>query len=268
MISESQSDGYEKMIAGIDIGSRSIELVLLGDGNVVHREKTATTFQPLDQVRKLLDGASPARIIATGYGRNLIAGADMGVPVETITEIKAYALGAGRLHPGARTLLDIGGQDTKVISLAPGGRITKFEMNDRCAAGTGKFLEHMAHVFQMPVADFGPYALDGTNTLAINRMCTVFAETEAVSLMAQGHNPKNIARGLHAAIVRRTAAMLSRVGLAPPVLFAGGVARNPCVVKLLGESLPTPLLVPEDPDMLGAHGAALHGFRCCSPETT
>jgi len=256
------------MIAGIDIGSRSIELVLISDGHVVYQDKTATTFQPIDQVRKLLDGFAPGRIVATGYGRNLLADTDMGAPVETITEIKAYALGASRFHPEARTLLDIGGQDTKVLCLAPGGRVMKFEMNDRCAAGTGKFLEHMANVFQMPVPDFGPYALGGAGTLAINRMCTVFAETEAVSLMARGHDPKDIARGLHAAIVRRTAAMLTRVGLSPPVLFAGGVARNPCVVKLLEESLPAPLLIPEDPDMLGAHGAALHRARSRSPEST
>jgi predicted CoA-substrate-specific enzyme activase len=247
------------MIAGIDIGSRSIELALLDGGQLVGKEKTATTFEPLAQVRKLLNGASPERIVATGYGRTLLAEADMGVPVETITEIKAYALGASRLHPEVRTLLDIGGQDTKVISLTDGGKVMKFEMNDRCAAGTGKFLEHMASVFQMPVPDFGTYAMEGQKALAINRMCTVFAETEAVSLMAQGHAPKNIALGLHAAIVRRTAAMLGRVGLAPPILFAGGVARNPCVVKLLQDRLPAPLILPEDPDMLGAYGAALHG---------
>jgi len=256
------------MIAGIDIGSRSIELVLMNDGQVVHRDKTATTFQPIDQVRKLLDGFSPDHIVATGYGRNLLADTDMGAPVETITEIKAYAKGANRLHPEARTLLDIGGQDTKVISLTAGGRVMKFEMNDRCAAGTGKFLEHMASVFQMPVPDFGRYAMDGADALAINRMCTVFAETEAVSLMARGHDPRNIALGLHAAIARRTAAMLTRVGLAPPVIFAGGVARNPCVVKLLAESLPSPLIIPEDPDMLGAHGAALHGAQGCLPGST
>jgi predicted CoA-substrate-specific enzyme activase len=249
------------MIAGIDIGSRSIELVMMDEGHVVHQDKIDTTFQPIHQVRKLLDGFKPCRIVATGYGRNLLAETDMGTPVETVTEIKAYALGAGRLHPEARTLLDIGGQDTKVISLSPGGKVVKFEMNDRCAAGTGKFLEHMANVFQMPVPEFGRYAVDGEEALAINRMCTVFAETEAVSLMAQGHAPKNIALGLHAAIVRRTVAMLGRMGLAPPVLFAGGVARNPCVVKLLQESLPAPLLIPEDPDILGAHGAALHGAR-------
>jgi len=109
------------------------------------------------------------------------------------------------------------------------------------------------------VAEFGAYAMDGKDALAINRMCTVFAETEAVSLMARGQDPRSIALGLHAAIVRRTAAMLGRVGLTPPVLFAGGVARNPCVVNLLRRSLPGPLLIPQDPDMLGAHGAALHG---------
>jgi predicted CoA-substrate-specific enzyme activase len=247
------------MITGIDIGSRSIEVVSIKDGRIVHHDKTATTFQPVDQVKKILNGINPGRIIATGYGRNLLAETGMGAPVETITEIKAYALGAARLYPETRTILDIGGQDTKVISLLPGGRVTKFEMNDRCAAGTGKFLEHMANVFQMPVPEFGPYAMEGEDALAINRMCTVFAETEAVSLMAQGHAPKNIALGLHAAIVRRTVAMLGRVGLAPPVLFAGGVARNPCAVKLLRESLSTPLIIPENPDMLGAHGAALHG---------
>jgi predicted CoA-substrate-specific enzyme activase len=247
------------MIAGIDIGSRSIELVLINKGQVVCQDRTATTFQPVARARKLLDGFAPVRIIATGYGRNLLAESDMGAPVETITEIKAYALGANRLFPEVRTILDIGGQDTKVISMHPGGKILKFEMNDRCAAGTGKFLEHMANVFQLPVPEFGPYAMGGTDALTVNRMCTVFAETEAVSLMAQGEDPKNIALGLHAAIVRRTVAMLGRVGKAPPVLFAGGVARNPCVVKLLQESLNSQLIIPEDPDMLGAHGAALHG---------
>ena len=256
------------MIAGIDIGSRSIELVLMQDDCVVRQEMAATTFQPIEQVRKLLGDLIPKRIVATGYGRNLLAEADMGAPVETITEIKAYALGAGRLHPEARTLLDIGGQDTKVISLTTGGRVMKFEMNDRCAAGTGKFLEHMANVFQMPVPEFGAYAMDGEEALTINRMCTVFAETEAVSLIARGKDPRSIALGLHAAIVRRTAAMLTRVGLTPPVLFAGGVARNPCVVKLLKECLAAPLLIPDNPDMLGAHGAALHGVRSCFPQTT
>lgn len=255
------------MIAGLDIGSRSIELVLMENGHVVHQDKTATTFQPIAQIRKLIDGFTPDHIVATGYGRNLLAETDMGAPVDTITEIKAYALGTSRLHPEARTILDIGGQDTKVISLAPGGKVMKFEMNDRCAAGTGKFLEHMANVFQLPVPEFGPYAMDGTEALSINRMCTVFAETEAVSLMARGHDPRNIALGLHAAIVRRTAAMLNRVGLTFPLVFAGGVARNPCVVSLLSENLSAAPIIPSNPDMLGAHGAALHGLQRCIPET-
>ena len=205
--------------------------------------------------------------MATGYGRNLLAETDIGTPVTTITEIKAYALGATRLHPEARTLLDIGGQDTKVIALLPGGRVLKFEMNDRCAAGTGKFLEHMANVFQLPISEFGTYAMGGTQALSINRMCTVFAETEAVSLMARGHDPRDIALGLHAAIVRRTTTMLGRMGLTYPLLFAGGVARNPCVVRLLNESLSSSPLIPDDPDMLGAHGAALRGLQQDPPES-
>jgi predicted CoA-substrate-specific enzyme activase len=135
--------------------------------------------------------------------------------------------------------------------------VLRFEMNDRCAAGTGKFLEHVAGVFQMPIEDFGPYALQGAPGLAINTMCTVFAETEATSLMARGHRPEDIALGLHAAIVRRTATMLARIGFTPPLLFAGGVARNPCMVRLLAEALDCGLVCPAEPDHVGALGAAL-----------
>ena len=150
-------------------------------------------------------------------------------------------------------ITDIGGQDTKAIALL-GGKVSKFEMNDRCAAGTGKFLEHLATVFQIPLEAFGTYALAGTTRLEINSMCTVFAETEAISLMARGKNPRDIALGLHASIIRRTLAMLSRIGLKEPLLFAGGVANNPCVVHLLTEALGTPPLIPEQPEMVGAHG--------------
>ena len=165
------------------------------------------------------------------------------------------------LCPEARTVLDVGGQDTKAIALSTGGKILKFEMNDRCAAGTGKFLEHLATVFQIPLPEFGAYALEGREQLAINSMCTVFAETEAVSLMARGRDPHDIALGLHASIVKRTVAMLARVGLVFPVLFAGGVANNPCVVRLLANTLGAPLCIPEQPEMVGAHGAAVHGCR-------
>ncbi len=257
------------MYAGLDIGSRSMELVCLEGDRVVHADKLPTTFNPLEQARRIMEnmerltGRRPEGLTATGYGRNLAAEAlseNGGAPVETVTEIKAYALGAVRLIPGVRAVLDIGGQDTKAIALSETGKVVKFEMNDRCAAGTGKFLEHVANVFQIPVEDFGRYALEGDEALAINAMCTVFAETEATSLMARGKRPENIALGLHASIVKRTANMLRRVGAARPVMFAGGVARNPCVRRLVAEAVGDPL-VPDDPDMVGALGAAVHAAR-------
>jgi len=257
------------LFAGIDIGSRSIELVLRKDGETAGCRRLPTTFDPVSQCRKLLADERPRRIVATGYGRELVAGlaSDMGLSceIERITEIKAHAIGAHAHFPGARTALDIGGQDTKAISLSPEGRALKFEMNDRCAAGTGKFLEYTAGVFQIPVEEFGDYALLGDEAPVINSMCTVFAETEATSLMARGVRPENIALGLHEAIVKRTANMLGRVGLTFPLVFVGGVANNPCVRALLARTLSakpgSDLLTPPDPDMNGALGAAIWAAR-------
>ena len=249
------------LVAGIDIGSRSIELVLLQEGEVVHWDLLPTTFDPLGQCRSLLDRVRAARIVATGYGRKLLLENLDHPKITAITEIQAYALGARRLFPEVRTILDIGGQDTKVIALARDGKVAKFEMNDRCAAGTGKFLEFMAVSLQVPLEKFGGFALKADRRIQISSMCTVFAESEATSLMARGESPPNIAMGLHLAIVSRTVAMLRRVGEKPPLLFAGGVAHNPCIKSLLEESLGEPVLVPDQPDLVGALGAALYGQR-------
>lgn len=253
---------HQEIVAGIDIGSRSIELVVLNGAGPVHQLKAPTTFDPLGQCAALIRQVKTERIVATGYGRKLFAESFGGMHVTTITEIQAYALGANRLFPEARTVLDIGGQDTKVISLLPNGRVSRFEMNDRCAAGTGKFLEFMATALQVPLESFGEYALRSDKRIQISSMCTVFAESEATSLMARGERPENIAMGLHLAIVQRTLAMLRRVGVEHPVVFAGGVAHNPCVCALLEEQLGRTVAVPEDPDMVGAFGAALYGKAC------
>ncbi|CCH47919.1 acyl-CoA dehydratase activase [Pseudodesulfovibrio piezophilus] len=249
------------MKIGIDIGSRSIELVALRDGKLCHSARVPTTFDPISQCSKLLDGLRPASLVGTGYGRNLIQRLGLECPCDTITEIKAHAIGAFSLFPQVRTVLDIGGQDTKAVSISA-GRVLKFEMNDRCAAGTGKFLEYTAGVFQIPVEDFGSYAMKGHNPPEISSICTVFAETEATSLMARGESPESIALGLHKAIVKRTITMMRRVGLKTPIVFSGGVANNLCVLSLLahetGAALGEELLVPDEPDMIGALGAALH----------
>ncbi|MFV0420871.1 acyl-CoA dehydratase activase [Oleidesulfovibrio sp.] len=250
------------LTAGIDIGSRSIEVLIEKNGDVVHSACVPTTFEPVKQVKGILEGWNPDVLVATGYGRALVEPLALAKRVEAITEIKAHAMGALAAFPTARTVLDIGGQDTKAIALLAGGKVSRFEMNDRCAAGTGKFLEYTATVFQIPVAEFGQYALNGESPPVINSMCTVFAETEATSLMAQGIAGADIALGLHKAIIRRTVNMLGRVGLEAPLVFAGGVARNPCMKKLVADELGLEegrtLLIPDEPDMNGARGAALH----------
>jgi predicted CoA-substrate-specific enzyme activase len=193
--------------------------------------------------------------VGTGYGRQRLPFPEGQIK----SEILCHGLGAHAMFPQTRTVLDIGGQDTKVISLLPNGRVGKFEMNDRCAAGTGKFLEFMATALQVPLESFGEFALGSDRRIQINSMCTVFAESEATSLMARGEKAENIAMGLHLAIVQRTLAMLRRVGMELPLVFAGGVAHNACVRRVIEEQLELPLLIPESPDMVGALGAALHG---------
>jgi (R)-2-hydroxyacyl-CoA dehydratese activating ATPase len=243
-------------VAGLDIGSRSIELVVLEHDQIKLTRRTATTYDPISQCDRILEGAVFDKLCATGYGRKLIAGR---MEAETITEIRAYALGARRLFPQCRSILDIGGQDTKAIALKDDGSVLKFEMNDRCAAGTGKFLEFMATSLQLSLSDFGPFALEGKPGTTINSMCTVFAETEATSLMARGQRAEDIALALHHSVVKRSLSMLRRVGLKPPLVFGGGVARNPAMIELLSQAVGFDPLIPEEPDYIGALGAALSG---------
>lgn len=241
--------------AGIDIGSRTIELVVVdGSGNILRSDQTNTGFEPLKAAEKLLSGESLEHIMATGYGRNLF---EVAFDAPTVTEIKAYAMGARAIFPDAQSILDIGGQDSKVIALSDDGKVRKFEMNDRCAAGTGKFLEIMAQTLNYTIDSFGEEALLSKNELTINSMCTVFAESEVTTLIAHGEDRRDIARGLHEAVVQRAFNMLKRVLTGGPVVFAGGVARNRCVLHLLEQKVGMNLLVPKDPQMLGALGAAL-----------
>ncbi len=241
--------------AGIDIGSRSIELVILESGRIIEKRQADTGYDPINEARNLLNGLPYDRIMATGYGRGLFE--VFFENSQTVTEIKAYARGVKELLPDAQTILDIGGQDSKAISLFENGRIKKFEMNDRCAAGTGKFLEVMAKALGFGIEKFGEEALKASKDLKINSMCTVFAESEVTSLIAKGENRMEIARGLHASVVRRAVSMLKRISVNGGVVFAGGVARNICIRRLLSESLEQEIKVPDDPQMVGALGAAL-----------
>jgi predicted CoA-substrate-specific enzyme activase len=181
---------------------------------------------------------------------------------EVISEIQAHAQGARFLYPDARTVIDVGGQDSKAIALTPQGRVLKFEMNDRCAAGTGRFLETMAQALGLTVEEFGDFALgaDGPS-VRINSMCTVFAESEVVSLLARNQDGRRIALGLHEAITERVANLGRRVGCQERTVFSGGVALNRGVVKLLGDRLGVALTVPPQPQIIGALGAALYAEK-------
>jgi len=240
--------------AGIDIGSRTIKLVAIEEGKIVTSLLVDTTHDPLEQCNRLMAQISFDRILATGYGRHFF---ETQFDAPTITEIKAFAQGARAIFPECRTILDIGGQDTKVIALGDKGGVTKFEMNDRCAAGTGVFLEVMAKTLGYPIEEFGKEALNAKEKVQINSMCTVFAQSEVTSLLAKRQKREDIARGIHMAILNRTLSLLKRVSTTPDIVFAGGVAKNPCLKNLLSDALGYDLKVPEDPQMVGAYGAAM-----------
>jgi len=248
------------LAAGLDIGSRTIALAEW-DGNQITRTIVVDTgTDPVGNARALVQGRTYDRLVATGYGRHLASERDLADTV--ISEIKAYGTGTHHLYPDVGTVLDIGGQDSKVIRMAPGGRVQRFEMNDRCAAGTGRFLENMARTLGMPVEEFGSHALEaGDQSVRISSMCTVFAESEVVSLIARGEDSHRVALGLHQAIVDRVGGMIRRVGVQERFVFAGGVAYNPCLQRLFAQALDVYLTVPDDPQTIGALGAALHAWQ-------
>jgi len=254
------------LYAGIDIGSLSTDVVLL-DGNlaVAGSAITATGASTRKAAREALDaalaaaGATEGEIaftVATGYGRESAEGADLRV-----TEITCHARGARRLFPEAATVLDIGGQDCKVIRLAPDGKVADFAMNDKCAAGTGRFLEVMARTLEMDLERMGERSLLATRSLSVSSTCTVFAESEVVSLIASGAAPEEIAWGVHLAISERIAALAERLGMVSPAVLTGGVAKNPAARKALENRFRMSFLVPDEPQLTGALGAALIAFE-------
>jgi predicted CoA-substrate-specific enzyme activase len=248
------------LTAGLDIGSRTIALVEWDGKHIVRSEVVYTGIDPLANSNRLIDSRRYDRLVSTGYGRHLAAERSLADAV--ITEIKAYAIGARHLFPDVRTVLDIGGQDCKVILVGPGGETLNFEMNDKCAAGTGRFLENMATALDLAIDRLGLHALEAQGeSIKISSMCTVFAESEVVSLLGRGEDSHDIALGIHQAIVNRIGAMVRRVGLQPEFVFAGGIAQNPCIQQLLAKELDVKLNIPDNPQIVGALGAAIYAAR-------
>ena len=239
--------------AGIDIGSRTVKLAVVENGSIKELKKTMNSFNPLTTCEELLAGVEFDTLTATGYGRHLIKNY---MNCSVVSEIKAFAVGARKVSEDCRTVLDIGGQDTKAISLDENGRLNRFEMNDKCAAGTGRFLEIMSAALGYRFEDFASEALTAEKAESINNTCTVFAESEVISLVTQGIPRNEISLGIHKSIAQRAVNLLKRVSVEKEILFAGGVALNRCMVSLIEKELGCRIIIPDDPQMIGAIGCA------------
>ncbi len=191
-------------------------------------------------------------LVATGYGRNLARQA-----TRQVTEITCHAQGIFREFNHGGTLVDIGGQDSKVIRITNEGKVLDFAMNDKCAAGTGRFLENTSRRLAVQVERMGDEALSTTEEVSISSTCTVFAESEIVSLLAHGVPISSILRGLHRSLVKRIIALIRTVGLETPFMLSGGVVRNPAIRYMLAEETGEEIILPEFPQLMGAYGAAL-----------
>jgi predicted CoA-substrate-specific enzyme activase len=249
-------------VLGIDSGSTSTNAVITdGAGQILAWDIVRTGAKSIASAEKamhqVLEKAhlpveSLSRVVSTGYGRNHLPFSD-----QEITEITCHAKGAHAIAPSVRTILDIGGQDSKAIRLDKNGNVRDFVMNDKCAAGTGRFLEMMAHTLGVSLEELGQLSLNSKEDIRISSMCTVFAESEVISLIAQNKEPEDIAHGVHVAIAGRALTLLRRVGIEPKIMMTGGVAKNPGIVAVLEEALNQKLVIADQPEIVGAYGAAL-----------
>ena len=249
--------------AGIDLGSTMTKVVIIdGDGEVCsniirhtgaeHRRLANKVMEEaLEQASLSFDEMS--YVIATGYGRINVPFAD-----RQITELTCHARGVVSLLPTVRLAIDIGGQDAKGLKIN-GGKLVDFTMSDKCAAGTGRFLEIIAAALGLKVEDLGSISLRSTNKVQISSVCTIFAQQEVISHLSEGVPLEDVVAGLHDAIASRVARMVTRLRIEPDVVFTGGVAKNIGVVKALEENLGCDVFVPEEPLLSGAIGAALLG---------
>lgn len=248
------------LVAGLDIGSVGVKAVLYDGENIVAHNISPTGWNPKESgtvaletllVSKGLGKENLAGIVTTGYGRNSLT--DI---TGSVTEITCHAAGAAFLFPEARTVLDIGGQDSKVLATEPGGGVRDFLMNDKCAAGTGRFLQTMAVLLEYDMDDFS-HVPDDIEPYPISSMCTVFAETEVIGLLARGIDKNAIALGLLDSIATRAEGMLRKIGGAGPIVFTGGVSGSQNLVALLKKRMGRDILTSGMSQLAGAIGAAL-----------
>ena len=248
--------------AGVDVGSTQTKAVIIDeDRRIVARALVETGANVVQAAQNAFDTAlqngglreeEVEYVVGTGYGRYKVTFGNTQV-----TEISCHGRGAVHMFPATRTVVDMGGQDTKAISVSPAGEIIDFCMNDKCAAGTGRFLGAAASALDIPLGELGPTALRGERPVKITTTCTVFAESEVLSWLGKGKKIEDILLGVHQSIAARSAGLLRRVGINEEVTFTGGVARNLAMIATLEERLGTKVNVSEESHFMGALGAAL-----------
>ena len=250
---------------GIDIGSTSSKAVIMEDGSRIVASCVVAVGTGTSGPQRVIEDAMQAAdldkedieyIIATGYGRRSIAGAN-----EQISEITCHARGVHFLLPSTRTIIDIGGQDVKVIRVDENGSVMNFVMNEKCAAGTGRFLEVMARVLECKVSELSMLSRQAKQAVPISSTCTVFAESEVISRLAGGNSREDVVAGIHDSVARRVASLGKRVGLIPDIVMTGGVALNDGVVKAMMQELKTEIKTSPLPQLTGAVGAALLAYQ-------
>ena len=261
------------IVVGVDVGSTNTKLVLMDDSQILAAEVRATGANCRSTANALLDSALTScgrerseigHAVSTGYGRRMVDFTD-----DSVSEILANARGAIWLHKGngpVHTVIDVGGQDSKVISLDDSGRVVNFAMNDKCAAGTGRFLEVAARILEIDLDTLGELSVKSNEAVQISSVCAVFAETEIVSLISHGERMEDIAAGLHQSIARRVSGLVATVGLKEAVVFDGGPALNQGLIRAFEDELGVPLTVPSSPQIVTAIGAALTARDALSKE--
>ena len=253
-------------VLGVDSGSTSTNAVIMDKNKkIVAHDVIRTGAKSMESAEKVLESVLKkanlkkedlSLIVSTGYGRVSIVYAD-----ESVTEISCHGKGAHYFNPSIRTILDIGGQDSKAIKLNEKGEVIDFVMNDKCAAGTGRFLEMMAKTLEISIGELGPISFNSKENIEITSMCSVFAESEVISLIAQNKEKSDIANGVHNAIASKSYSLLKRVGFEKEFMMTGGVAKNPGVVKAVEDKIGSKLYICDEPEIVGATGAALYALE-------
>lgn len=247
--------------AGIDVGSRTTKLVIQQGGKILQTGIRDTGVNPRHTARGLYEEAlllahlkedNIARLVATGYGRNIV-----DFNVQSISEISCQARGVRHLLPETRTVIDVGGQDSKIILLNEQGRVVQFFMNDKCAAGTGRFLEVVAVILGMTLDEISALQPAVSGQFEINSTCVVFAESEIIGLLSRGERADHIVEAVNFSIARRIRQLLAQSHWLPPVVFTGGVAQNKGMVRALGKILDSEISIPDNSSITGALGASL-----------